>query len=45
MKTSQSFGIHFTIKNDKVKDGKAPTYACITVNRKRSYLALPTVRG
>ena len=40
MRTSQSFGIHFTIRADKVKDGKAPVYACITVNRKRSYIAL-----
>ena len=40
MKTSQSFGVHFTARADKVKDGKAPVYACITVNRKRSFIAL-----
>lgn len=34
MKTSQSFGIHFTIRSDKEKDGKSPFYACITVNKK-----------
>lgn len=39
MKT-QSFGIHFTIRADKVRDGKAPLYACVTVSRKRSYIAL-----
>ncbi len=40
MRTSQSFGIHFTIRVDKVRDGKAPVYACVTVNRKRCYIAL-----
>ncbi|MGV3686908.1 MAG: phage integrase SAM-like domain-containing protein [Daejeonella sp.] len=40
MRTSQSFGIHFTIRADKVRDGKAPVYACVTVNRKRCYIAL-----
>jgi hypothetical protein len=40
MKTSQSFRIHFTIRADKAKDGKAPLYACITVNKERCYIAL-----
>lgn len=40
MKTSQSFGVHFTIRADKEKEGKAPVYACITVNKKRCYIAL-----
>ena len=40
MRTSQSFGIHFTIRADKMRDGKAPVYACVTVNRKRGYIAL-----
>ena len=40
MRTSQSFGIHFIIRADKVRDGKAPVYACVTVNRKRCYIAL-----
>lgn len=39
MKT-QSFGVHFTIRADKIKDGKAPVYACVTVSKKRSYIAL-----
>lgn len=40
MRSSQSFGIHFTIRIDKVREGKAPVYACVTVNRVRSYIAL-----
>jgi integrase len=40
MQTSQSFGIHFTNRPDKSKDGKEPIYACVTVNRQRAYIAL-----
>lgn len=40
MKTSQSFGVHFTVRADKVKDGKAPIYARITVNGQRISMAL-----
>ncbi|WP_295793744.1 site-specific integrase [Mucilaginibacter sp.] len=40
MQTSQSFGIHFTTRPDKVKDGKEPIYACVTVNKQRAYIAL-----
>lgn len=40
MQTSQSFGIHFTTRPDKVKDGKEPIYACVTVKRWRAYIAL-----
>jgi site-specific recombinase XerD len=40
MQTLQSFGVHFTTRPDKTKDGKEPVYACVTVNRKRVYLAL-----
>ena len=40
MKTSQSFHIHYTIRADKAKDGKARIYACITVNKERSFIAL-----
>lgn len=40
MKTTQSFGLHFTVRTDKEKDGRVPVYACITVNRKRSYIGL-----
>ena len=28
MQTSQSFGIHFTTRPDKAKDGKEPIYVC-----------------
>lgn len=40
MKTSQSFRVHYTIRSDKAKDGKAPIYACVTVNKQRCYIAL-----
>jgi site-specific recombinase XerD len=40
MNTSQSFGIHFTIRSDKEKNGKSPIYACITVNRKKCFFAV-----
>ena len=40
MKTTQSFGIHFTIRSDKEKDGKSPIYACITVNSKKCFFAV-----
>lgn len=40
MKTLKSFGVHFTIRADKGKEGNAPVYACITVNKKRSYIAI-----
>jgi site-specific recombinase XerD len=40
MRTSQSFRIYFTIKSDKAKDGKAPLYAAITVNKEKGFIAL-----
>ena len=40
MQTSQSFGIHFTTRSDKAREGKEPIYACITVNKQRAYVAL-----
>ena len=40
MQTSQSFNIHFTTRPDKVRDGKEPIYACLTVNKQSAYIAL-----
>jgi site-specific recombinase XerD len=40
MKTVQSFGVHFTVRRDRVKDGKAQVYACITVNKEKCLMAL-----
>jgi site-specific recombinase XerD len=40
MKTSQSFGVHFTIKKEKAKDGVTNVYASITVNKERIHFAL-----
>jgi len=40
MRTSQSFGVHFTVKKDKVKDGIACVYAVITINKDKVIFAL-----
>jgi integrase len=40
MKTSQSFRVYFTIKSDKAKNGKAPLYAAVTVNKEKAFIAL-----
>jgi integrase len=40
MKTSQSFGVHFTIKREKAKEGVTNVYASITVNKERIRFAL-----
>jgi site-specific recombinase XerD len=40
MKTSNTFGVHFLIRPDKLKEGKAPVYARITVNTDRVLIGL-----
>jgi integrase len=40
MKTTNTFGVHFLIRPDKLKEGKAPVYARITVNTDRVLIAL-----
>ncbi|MFD2145731.1 site-specific integrase [Mucilaginibacter antarcticus] len=41
MKTSQSFGVNFTIKKQKAnKDGRTNVYACIIVNKEKCFIAL-----
>jgi integrase/recombinase XerD len=40
MKTSQSFGVNFTIRKGREKDGKTNVYACITVNKDKVLVAL-----
>ncbi|HEY4325177.1 MAG TPA: site-specific integrase [Mucilaginibacter sp.] len=40
MKTAQSFGVNFTIKKEKAKDGKTNIYAYITINKERALFAL-----
>lgn len=41
MKTTQSFGVNFTIKKDKAnKEGKTHVYACIIVNKEKCFIAL-----
>lgn len=40
MKTTNTFGVHFMIRQDKLKEGKAPVYARITVNTDRILIGL-----
>ena len=40
MKTTNTFGVHFLIRQDKLKEGKAPVYARITVNTNRILIGL-----
>lgn len=40
MRTSQSFGVNFTIKKEKAKNGIASVYAAITINKGRVIFAL-----
>ncbi|MBK0378574.1 site-specific integrase [Mucilaginibacter sp. SD-g] len=40
MKTSQTFRVYFTIKSDKARNGKAPLYAAVTVNKEKAFIAL-----
>lgn len=40
MKTSQSFGVHFTIRKGREKDGKTAVYASITINKEKVLIAL-----
>jgi len=40
MKKTNTFGIHFAIRQDREKDGFLPVITCITVNKERVYIAL-----
>jgi site-specific recombinase XerD len=40
MRNANSFGIQFILRMNKVKDGKAPVYARITVNKSRCEISL-----
>ncbi|MGN6640421.1 MAG: site-specific integrase [Mucilaginibacter sp.] len=40
MKTSQSFGVHFTIKKEKAKDGITNVYAAVVINKEKALFAL-----
>ena len=40
MKTSQSFGVHFTIKKEKAKDGVTNVYAAVVINKEKTIFAL-----
>lgn len=40
MKTSQSFGVSFTIRKGREKDGKTNVYAAITINKEKVLIGL-----
>lgn len=40
MKNTDTFGVHFTIRQSKIKNGKVPIYARITVNKSRVDLSI-----
>ena len=40
MRTTNTFGVHFLIRPDKTKEGKAPVYVRVTVNTERVLLGL-----
>jgi hypothetical protein len=40
METVKTFGIYFNVRLEKEKDGKAPVYMCITVEGKKTCVAL-----
>jgi site-specific recombinase XerD len=43
MRSQNTFGIHFILRMNKVKNGKAPLYARITVNTSRIEVSLKTL--
>ena len=43
MRNDNTFGIHFILRMNKVKNGKAPLYARITVNASRIEVLLKTL--
>ncbi|MDR6944248.1 phage integrase SAM-like domain and Arm DNA-binding domain-containing protein [Mucilaginibacter pocheonensis] len=40
MRTAQSFGVHFTVKKERAKEGIASIYVVITVNKDKTLFAL-----
>jgi len=40
MKTTKTFGVHFTIRQNKMQEGKCPVYLRIFVNGTRSEISL-----
>ena len=39
MRNANSFGLHFNLRTEKERDGKAPIYVGITVNGRRVFAA------
>ncbi|MBE9586288.1 site-specific integrase [Mucilaginibacter sp. JRF] len=44
MKTTNRLSIHFKVRAEREKDGKAPVYMGLTVNGSKSYLALKSLQ-
>jgi hypothetical protein len=40
MKATNKFGIHFKIRSERIKDGKAPVFVGLAVDGKKAYIAL-----
>src|ERR1700733_8085308 len=40
MKATNKFGIHFKIRSERIKDGKAPVFVGLAVNGNKAYIAL-----
>ena len=40
MKTTSTFGVHFKLRSDKMKDGKAPVHLGLVINGEKSYISL-----
>ncbi|WP_374165336.1 site-specific integrase [Arcticibacter sp. MXS-1] len=40
MKTTSTFGVHFKLRSDKMKDGMAPVHLGLVINGEKSYISL-----
>lgn len=40
MKTTSTFGVHFKLRSDKMKNGKAPVHLGLVINGEKSYISL-----
>ena len=40
MKAQSTFGIRFIIRKNKIKDGKVPVYASVTINGRRVEISM-----
>ncbi|WP_374163845.1 site-specific integrase [Arcticibacter sp. MXS-1] len=40
MKTTSTFGVHFKVRTERTKDGKAPVFLGLVINGEKSYISL-----